>query len=353
MNAKKRVLAAFNREKADRVPLDYSANPVIHDRIAKHFNAKKYEEVLKALDIDFRGIWVEYTGKPLFNEIQGTKVDPVYGFYTRWAKNESGGYWDFCNFPLQNADSEFMANYPVANPDNFDYSKVPELIKVYGEYGIFTGNAGIADIINGTGRVMGMEDTLVNILMEDEATLHYINRVANMQLGVCERILNAAKGKIDFFWMGEDLGTQNAPIISLNLYRKVLRPIHQKFIDLAKSFKLPVMIHTCGSSSWVYNDFIDMGIDAVDTLQPEAVNMSPKYLKDNFEGRLSFHGCISTAGPLAYGTVKDVEEQVIQTLDILKPTYSYMLSPTHMIQDNSPVENVLAMYDFAKKYGRY
>jgi len=71
------------------------------------------------------------------------------------------------------------------------------------------------------------------------------------------------------------MGTQNSPIISLELYRRNIRPLHQKVIDVAKSFGLPVMIHTCGSSSWVYEDFIEMGISTVDTLQPEAKDMPP------------------------------------------------------------------------------
>jgi len=62
------------------------------------------------------------------------------------------------------------------------------------------------------------------------------------------------------------------------------------------------MIHTCGSSSWAYEDFIEMGITVVDTLQPEAKDMAPEYLKKTFGGRLAFHGCISTAGPVASGT---------------------------------------------------
>ncbi len=53
-------------------------------------------------------------------------------------------------------------------------------------------------------------------------------------------------------------------------------------VDLAKAFNLPVMIHTCGSSSWAYEDFIEMGVTVVDTLQPEATNMAPAYLKQQF-----------------------------------------------------------------------
>jgi uroporphyrinogen-III decarboxylase len=96
-----------------------------------------------------------------------------------------------------------------------------------------------------------------------------------------------------------------------------------------------------------------MGITAVDTLQPEAANMSPRYLKERFGGRLAFHGCISTAGPVANGSVADVVEDVRQTLEIMMPGGGYCLAPTHQLQDNSPTENVVAMYRAAREYGKY
>jgi uroporphyrinogen decarboxylase len=96
-----------------------------------------------------------------------------------------------------------------------------------------------------------------------------------------------------------------------------------------------------------------MGVTAVDTLQPEAANMAPEHLKKTFGSRLAFHGCISTAGPLATGTPDEVRAYCRRTLDIMKPGGGYCMAPTHQIQDNSPVENVLAMYEIGKTYGRY
>lgn len=353
MNGKKRVLSAFERVKADRVPVDFSTNEIICQKLMRHFNVDCYEKLLQALNVDFRRIDAQYTGKPLFKQIEGMSADPVYGHYTKWIENEFGGYWDYCYFPLKGVSSEEIFNYPVPNPDDFDYSPVFEETCAKKEYALYCGDAGIADIINSTGRLLGMEDTLINLIDQDEATLNYINRRVNMQLGVLERILNKAKGSIDFLWMGEDLGTQIAPMISLELYRKVLKPIHLRFVELAESYNIPVMIHSCGSSSWCYDDFIEMGISAVDTLQPEAANMSPKYLAERFGGRLSFHGCISTAGNLAYGTKEQVEKEVKEILGIMKPTRGYMLAPTHQIQDNTPVENIAAMYKTAIEYGKY
>ncbi len=91
----------------------------------------------------------------------------------------------------------------------------------------------------------------------------------------------------------------------------------------------------------------------MDTLQPEADNMSPRYLKSHFGGRLCFRGCISTAGPLAYGTKEQVVENVKDTLAVMMDGYGYHFAPTHMIQDNTPTENVLAMYQTAHDFGVY
>jgi len=355
MTSKERVFKTFQFEKTDRVPIGYEANPVIHQKVAQALGIKngEYELVYQALGVDYRGVGVPYIGPKLFEDVPNRVRDPIDGFLTRWVENEFGGYGDFCDYPLANVDEETISNFPVPSPDDFDYSVIQEQLKYFKDYAIFIGNAGIPDIINSTGRIMGMEDTLVNIMMEDEATLLFINKRMDMQLGIMERILDDNKNKIDFMWLGEDLGTQHAPMISLDLYRKILRPIHQKFIDLAKAYNMPTIMHTCGSSSWAYEDFIEMGITAVDTLQPEATNMSPAYLKEKFGGRLGFRGCISTAGPLAYGTAQETTQNVKDTLEIMMKGYGYHFAPTHMIQDNSPVENVLAMYQAGHDFGVY
>ncbi len=193
----------------------------------------------------------------------------------------------------------------------------------------------------------------MDLITDDPAGLLLAKRRLDIQAEILRRTLEAARGGIDFVWMGEDLGTQIGPTISLELYRRNIRPLHQQIIDVAKAFNLPVMIHTCGSSSWAYEDFIEMGIDAVDTLQPEAKDMAPEYLKKTFGGRLAFHGCISTAGPVSFGTVAEVDAYCRRTLEIMMPGGGYCFAPTHQLQDNSPTENVLAMYEAPRKYGRF
>ena len=355
MTARERVRRTFLHEKTDRVTIGYEANPGIHARLTQALGlaAGDGEGLRQALGIDYKGVGASYTGPLLFPEKKDRRINPVEGSYTKWVGHPMGGYWDFCDFPLQGADDEAIANYPVPDPDDFDYDTAAAAMKRCGDYAVHVGGPGLADIINSAGRVMGMEDILCHLLTENEAALHYIDRRVDMQLETLERLLVCCKGRIDFVWLGEDLGTQRGPLISPELYRKTLRPRYQKFIDLAKAYGLPVQIHTCGSSSWAYEDFIEMGVTGVDTLQPEAAGMSPRYLKDTFGGRLTFRGCISTAGPLAFGTTEQVTAQVRDTLAIMMPGGGYHFAPTHQIQDNTPTENVLAMYQAAHDYGVY
>lgn len=354
MTSRERVLTALACEEPDRVPINYSANPGIDRRLKEYYGleSRDGEGLAQALEVDFRGVHAPYVGPPLHEAPPGRHVD-MWGIHTRWIEHESGGYWDYCDFPLMNATEEQIADWPMPNPDDFDYSVIPDQCGKCGDYAVVAGGAGTGDIINSAGMIRGMEQVLVDLMTDEPAGLLYIDRRASILLEVTRRTIEAAKGRVDLMWMGEDLGTQHTPLMSIDLYRKHIKPRHKRFVDMAKSFGLPVIIHTCGSSSWAYEDFIEIGFDGVDTLQPEAMNMSPRYLKDHFGGRLAFHGCISTAGPVAYGTPDEVVANVRETLDIMMPGGGYMLAPTHSLQDNSPTENVVAMYDAAKEYGRY
>jgi len=356
MRSKERVLTTLAGRAADRVPVNYAANPGIDGRLKEHFGLKAGddEELRCALGVDFRAVEANYIGPKLHADIPERNIRAGWwGERRTWIEHDSGGYWDYCEFPLQDADEEQVAAWPIPSPDDFDYGRIAGECRRHEQYAVHVGQPGLCDIINGCGMVRGMEQTLVDLITDDPAGLLLARRRTETQREITRRVLEAARGGVDFLWMGEDLGTQRGPTISMDIYRKHLRPWHQRFIDLAKAFDLPVMIHTCGSSSWAYEDFIEMGVSAVDTLQPEAANMSPGYLKQTFGGRLAFHGCISTAGPVATGTVEQVEAYCRQTLDIMMPGGGYCFAPTHALQDNSSTANVVAMYETARRRGGY
>jgi len=349
LTSKERVLTAFAHQEPDRVPVHYYGNAGIDARLRAHFGANDLDE---ALGVDFRYVAAPYVGPRLHVDKGNIKVNE-WGMHYRWVEHPHGGYWDYCEWPLRNATAEEVAAWPMPNPDLFDYSALESACRRMGAYAVFCGGAGWPDIINGCGMLRTMEQVLVDLMTDDEAGLRLVERRYAIQLEIARRTLEAAKGGVDILALGEDLGTQRGPTISVDLFRKHIRPRIQGFVDLAKRFGVLTMIHSCGSSSWAFDDFIEMGIDVVETLQPEAEAMSPAYLKGRYGDRLAFNGAISTAGSLAYGTVEDVVRTVRETLEIMMPGGGYALAPTHQVQDNTPTENVVAMYEAARQFGRY
>ena len=354
MTPRERVLTAFRHEQPDRVPVNYLSNPGIDGRLKRHFGlADSDDEGLRqSLGVDFRDAGAPHVGPKRHADLPGLSVD-AWGIRRRWVRHATGGYWDYCDWPLAKATLDEVEAWPMPSPDDFDYGAVTEACRRYDGYCIVAGNPGIGDIINSTGMLRTMEQVLVDLVTDDPAGLRLIDRRCEVNLEIVRRTLEAGAGKIDLLWLGEDLGSQRGPLISLALFRRHLRPRMQKFVDLGRRLGLPVMLHSCGSTSWAFDDFLDMGISVIDTLQPEAKDMAPAYLKRRWGKRLAFHGMISTAGPVAYGTVDDVVANVRETLTVMMPGGGYALAPTHQLQDNSPTENVVALYEAARRYGTY
>jgi len=355
MTSKERVRTVFAGGIPDRVPIDYEANPDIDARLKAHFGlAPDDREGLRLrLGVDFRAIVAPYAGPRLHAEVPDRMVDPEYGWHLRKIGHAAGAYWDYCDFPLKDADEAEVAAWPLPSPDDYDYSHLEADCDAFPDHALYFGSAGLACIMNTAGFLRGMEGMFLDLATDDPAGLLLIDRIMDLHMEITRRALARIGDRIEFLWIGEDLGTQRGPLISRDLFLRHILPRHAPFFALAREYGLPVMMHTCGASSWAYEDYIALGLKAADTLQPEAAGMDPATLKARFGGRLVLHGCISTAGPVAFGSVSETVADVREKLAILMPGGGYCFSPTHALQDNSPLENVLALYETAHRYGWY
>lgn len=354
MRSKERVLRALAHEEPDRVPRNYSANPGIDARLKAHFglSPQDNDQLRRVLGVDLAGVHAPYVGPKLHEDPPDRRADN-WGVRTRYVAHDTGGYWDFCDFPLRHATVEEAVAWPMPSPDENDYSRVRAQAQQERERCVFVGMSGLGCIINRIGKWRGMDQILVDLLVDDPVARVLIERKQRIELEIVERELEACRGFVDLLWMGEDLSTQMGPMISLDLYRQRIRPWHERFVKLTKAHDLPVIFHSCGACSWLFEDFIEMGIDAVQTLQPEAHGMAPGRLKTTFGDRLAFHGCIPTGGVMADGTPEEVREVCRRTLEIMMPGGGYCFAPSHMLQDNTPLENALAMYGAAEAFGEY
>ena len=139
MTSKERVVTALASLEPDRVPINYFANAGIERRLRQYFGVAPddSEGLLQALGVDFREVGTPYCGPKLHEDIpeRGVKVDD-WGIHLRWVEHETGGYWDYCDFPLRNASEEEVAKWPMPSPDDFDYSGGPGYCRRNSKYAL-------------------------------------------------------------------------------------------------------------------------------------------------------------------------------------------------------------------------
>lgn len=356
MTSKERVLAAIHHTEPDRVPIDYLANPEINEGLWRHFGLQHGdgEGLRQALGVDFRVVGPRYIGPPM-PDLGPDWRQGLWGTRLTKVGHGTGAYWDYGEWLLKDAQTpEEIDAFPWhLRVDQFDFSVIPQQIEQFRDYCIVLGSPGVPDLLNGSGMVLHPERVLLGLGLDDPVLLRLFDIRTAFWVECAARSLEAAQGGIDLFWMGEDLGSQRGPLLSLDMFRKYIKPRHAQVIEVAKSHDLPVMLHSCGSTYHFMPELLSMGINVMDTLQPEAADMQPAKLKAEYGDQLAFHGMISTAGSVAYGTVDDVVSEVTETLETMMPGGGYCLCPTHSLQSNSPIENVVAMYETARRVGVY
>jgi uroporphyrinogen decarboxylase len=166
-------------------------------------------------------------------------------------------------------------------------------------------------------------------------------------------LFEAADGFIDISEVTDDLGSQTGPMISLDLYKEFYAPHHKRFMELCHEFDVKVFHHDDGSNRVFLPLLVEMGMDILNPIQWTCPDMDMVELKAEFGGRVCFHGAVENQRILPFGTPEEVRAEVRHCMDSLASDGTgYILASCHNMQVNTPVENIIAMYDEAHTYGR-
>jgi len=262
--------------------------------------------------------------------------------------NAGGVYSEACDLILARLlTMDDVNSHPWPSADDYDYSVIPEQIEQVKDYAVCLGSPTVPDIINGIGRGRGMEQVLIDIITEDEVGIAIIDRRVDFYYEWCRRGLKAGGGRIDILHLGEDLGSQKGPTMSPETFDSFFRPRLQRFIDLAHDYGAKAMLHSCGSTRLLQSRLIEMGLDILDSVQPEPVGMDPEELKREFGDKLTYCGMISTQQTLPHGAIEECRAEARHRIDVIGRGGGYIFAPAHCIQPDTPLGNVLAIYEEA------
>jgi len=205
-----------------------------------------------------------------------------------------------------------------------------------------------------------MENFFIYLIANPDMAIAVMKKILEINLHRDKQILKEIGKYLTYFRIqGEDLGSQTAPLISLELFRKRVKPFLQVEWQEAKKEFLrqnpegKLAIHSCGAIYGFIEDFIDMGADILNPVQPNALGMDTKIIKKNFGDKLSFHGAINSQEAISYGTTLDLINEVKTRIADLAPGGGYILSPSHNIQSGVQPQKIIAMYQAALEFGQY
>lgn len=378
-----RVKRALWHQKPDRVPADLLATPEVWEQLIAHFSPDTFgmvdgdffsgprEAVLRKLQIDCRVVSYDmFCNPPASALVSGARVDwwnspsrstpcrmwrqvltdgtlrDIWGHRLRLAANTLGRYEEFDGWPLGDCSSvDELKKFPWPDPDWWDFSPLDGLLSQFNSTERPHVRFRAGSIFESSWQLRGMDNFLADLATDPAIPLSIMDRITEVLVELTRRALTAAGDHLDMVYFYDDVGSQESLIISREMWRKFIRPRHERLISVAKSFGKPVMYHSDGAIDPLIPELIDMGIDVLNPIQPNVRNMAPARLKSAFGERLCFHGGIDIVETLPRGSVERVRSEVVDRIKVLGKDGGYILCSSHHLQPDTPLKNILAMYE--------
>lgn len=369
---KLRVNQAVRFQKPDRTPKDFAAVPEVWEKLATFFGTSDRKEILKQLDVDCRIVYYDNFCSPPgeehydvdFNASQeraslsgmwrkierdGSTRD-IWGAHRKRVKTPFGRFDEFASFPLENASSVAdLKKYNWPTPDWWDFSQLADYIDDLNDAAYYNIRYRVGSFFETAWSLYNFEKFQLDLAMNPEMPLYILERIAEVHYENVRRVLEIAGDKIDIVYFYDDVASQENLLISPAMYEEFIQPFHQKLIDIAADHNKPTMMHCCGSVYTLIPTLIEMGLNILNPIQPTARNMNPEKLSQEFGGKIAFHGGIDVQQFMQKATPQQVCERVDYVSKTLGENGGYILSGSHHVQADIPLENILAMYGIMTK----
>lgn len=352
MTPRENLLAAMRRQNPEWVPISFSLCPSLQEEFVRRTGTDRYDEYYNFESRSFgmaptkhmndysayydmaslrKDAWIDEWGVghvPGSTAHFNTFLHPMEDF------DDPKQVWDF---PLPDVLADYRwegLKERVAQCHAKGYASVFSAVQIF-EHAWY---------------LRGLDNLLCDMMIDEEMAEACLTRMADCQVAIARK---AAECGVDIIVFGDDVGTQKALMMSYDLWAKWLKPDMKRAIAAAKEVKpdLLAYYHSDGVIYDIIEDLIEIGVDILNPVQPECID--PVKVKEMYGDRLSFWGTIGTQTTMPFGTVEEVEATVKEMIETVGKGGGLCLAPTHLLEPEVPFENIEALVNTARKYGKY
>jgi uroporphyrinogen decarboxylase len=333
---KERVIAALNFEETDIVPYDVIFEAEVEDKLTEYYGGRQWENKIQRHTM-----------------LVGHQVMALPELLDdRHVKDEYGCVWDFSARPMH------LVNSPLKEPSlvGYDFDAVQKTVLESLDKGsaelIISENSDkfILGQLNfglweRSWTLRGFENALMDTVLNTAFYEELLDRILEMHLAMVDML---CQFPIDGVFFGDDWGDQRGVIIGPERWRKLFKARTRKLYERAHQFGKCAITHCCGNVFEIIPDMIEMGLDVLESLQPEAMDVYE--IKRRYGKNLRLWGGLGTQQVLPFGSPHEVRSEIRRLIREMGKGGGYILAPAKPLMSEVPTENAVAVLEeFAQR----
>ena len=350
MNHRENVMAVLRRQPFARIPFQLSLCESLRQEMIKRYGT---DNVVEVFDMPVQYIELPPPSEPIDYRKYHKDPDSLSELDEWGVGYKKGSLAHFRQFvsPMADFDDpQQVADYPfpdVDEPARWEAAKKQvEQAHAAGRAAVFFA----IQVFEPAWYLRGLENMLMDFLSDEEMAAACMDKMTEVQ---CRIAKHAAEIGVDSIMFGDDVGTQKALMMSVETWRRWVKPATAATIAAAKAVNPEVLAvyHSDGVIYDIIPELIEIGVDVLNPVQPECVD--PVELKKQYGHRLSFWGTVGTQTTMPFGSAQEVREAVRHMIETVGVGGGLLIAPTHILEPEVPWENIEAFVQAVRDFGTF